>query len=211
MKEWKLFSPQGKIYKALETISDFCIWNLLWIVCSIPLITIGAATCALYDMNLKYIRKEPSRFVDFFKAFNDNFWFGIGWEAMVIAVTVLYLGGIRSIEKIQLPVIFVVIFYAVGLLGVAVGSYMLPTRVCFVGTWRDILKLSIYFCLKMPFYFLGKILILLLPGVLGLFFYDFYMTGLLPIVFLFGVSVSNWLNQFLYMKIIAKQGYEKDS
>lgn len=48
--------------------------NLLWIVCSIPIITIGASTTAMYSVMLKLVKNEEGYIVKgFLKAFKENF------------------------------------------------------------------------------------------------------------------------------------------
>ena len=48
--------------------------NLLWIVCSLPVITAGASTTALYYCTLKLHKDGDIRvFHDFFKSFKQNF------------------------------------------------------------------------------------------------------------------------------------------
>ena len=48
--------------------------NLLWIVCSLPIITAGASTTALYYCTLKLHKDGDIRvFHDFFKSFKQNF------------------------------------------------------------------------------------------------------------------------------------------
>ena len=48
--------------------------NLLWIICSIPVITAGASTTALFYCTLKIHKDGDCRaFKDFFKSFKQNF------------------------------------------------------------------------------------------------------------------------------------------
>lgn len=50
------------------------ILNFLWIVFSIPLVTIGASTCAAFYVNLKLVDNEDCNvFKDFIKGFKTNF------------------------------------------------------------------------------------------------------------------------------------------
>ena len=53
----------------------YCCWlNLLWAVCSIPIVTIGASTTALYYVMLKLARGEEGNVTKmFFQAFKENF------------------------------------------------------------------------------------------------------------------------------------------
>lgn len=58
----------------LTVAGDLIALNFLWLVCSIPLVTIGPATCALYDVTLKLAEDpEGSVLKRFFKAFKENF------------------------------------------------------------------------------------------------------------------------------------------
>lgn len=53
----------------------YCCWlNLLWFICSIPVVTIGASTTALYYVMLKLARSEEGNVTAmFFRSFRDNF------------------------------------------------------------------------------------------------------------------------------------------
>ncbi len=46
------------VMRALSRLCDFMLLNILWVVCSIPLFTIGASTTALYTVMLKIVRNE---------------------------------------------------------------------------------------------------------------------------------------------------------
>ena len=62
------------IMNAIGRIADFIILNVLWVICSIPIITIGASTTALYTVMLKIVKNEEGYIArDFFKAFRENF------------------------------------------------------------------------------------------------------------------------------------------
>ena len=51
-----------------------CYLNLLWILCSLPVFTIGASTTALYYVTLKMVQDEESNITAmFFRAFRENF------------------------------------------------------------------------------------------------------------------------------------------
>ena len=51
-----------------------CYLNLLWILCSLPVFTIGASTTALYYVTLKMVQDDESNITAmFFRAFRENF------------------------------------------------------------------------------------------------------------------------------------------
>lgn len=51
-----------------------CYLNLLWLICCIPIVTIGASTTALYYTSLKIVRGEDHALGHmFFRSFRENF------------------------------------------------------------------------------------------------------------------------------------------
>lgn len=70
----KLFSYEGWLYGILSFISDFLILNILWFICSIPIITVGASTAALHYTAMRRIQlDDPHICYNFFHSFRINF------------------------------------------------------------------------------------------------------------------------------------------
>lgn len=82
------------VTRALSRICDFIVLNILWVVCSIPLFTIGASTTAMYSVMLKIVRNEEGYIArGFLHAFKENFKQSTA-EWLIIAV----LGIILSVD-----------------------------------------------------------------------------------------------------------------
>ena len=70
----KFFSYESKFSQLLLKLCYACYLNLLWFLCSIPIVTIGASTTALYYAALKIVRDEDSHIASlFFRSFRENF------------------------------------------------------------------------------------------------------------------------------------------
>ena len=70
----RFFSYESKFSQLLLKLCYACYLNLLWAVCSLPIITIGASTTALYYACLKVVRDEDSHVAaQFFHAFKEDF------------------------------------------------------------------------------------------------------------------------------------------
>ena len=70
----KIFSYDSKFSQLLLKLCYACYLNLLWFVCSLPVITLGASTAALYYACLKIVREEDAHVgAMFFRAFRENF------------------------------------------------------------------------------------------------------------------------------------------
>ena len=70
----KFFSYESRFSQLLLKLCYACYLNLLWLVCSLPIFTMGAATTALYYTCLKVIRGEEGYVgAAFFRSFRENF------------------------------------------------------------------------------------------------------------------------------------------
>lgn len=69
-----MFNPENTFWKMLTKISDMMGLSICWLICSLPLITAGAATAALYDAVVHCIRgNETIPFTYFFRGLKRNF------------------------------------------------------------------------------------------------------------------------------------------
>lgn len=70
----KFFNTESGFYKFISRFWDIVKLNFLWLICSLPIITIGVSTIAAYTITLKMVEdKEGYVARSFFKAFKDNF------------------------------------------------------------------------------------------------------------------------------------------
>lgn len=70
----KFFSYDSKFSQVIMKVAQGCYLNLLWMVFSLPIFTMGAATAALYRVTLKLARgEEPSVTTQFIRGFRQDF------------------------------------------------------------------------------------------------------------------------------------------
>lgn len=69
----KLFNYDSPFWRGMNKIADVIVLNLLTILFSIPLVTVGAAVTALYDAMWKLQREEGSVWNNYWTAFKSNF------------------------------------------------------------------------------------------------------------------------------------------
>ena len=99
----KLFSPEGFLWRTLNTLTDVFTLSLIWLFCCIPLVTIGPATTALYDAVVHCIRyQEGGPYRRFFRTFRADLAVSIGsavlWGA-VIGFGLVALNMLRSLGE----------------------------------------------------------------------------------------------------------------
>ena len=72
------FSPEGKLYQFMTRLYDILKLNFLWILCSLPIITVGVSTIAAFTITLRMVENtEGNIAIPFFKAFKQNLKQGI--------------------------------------------------------------------------------------------------------------------------------------
>ena len=54
----KFFSTEGGFYKFMQSLTGLFKVNMLWLLFSIPVVTMGAATIAAYDVTLRMVDNE---------------------------------------------------------------------------------------------------------------------------------------------------------
>lgn len=70
----KLFDPDSPILRFLTQAAELAWLNILWVVCSLPVFTLGASTAALCTAVRNMIRESGHwNSAAFFRAFRDNF------------------------------------------------------------------------------------------------------------------------------------------
>ena len=85
----KIFDLDGPIYRAGTEVADLLILTFYWIICSLPIITIGASTTAVFYVSGKKVRGEDAYITrDFFKSFKENF---VAYIPLTIGIGVLWL------------------------------------------------------------------------------------------------------------------------
>ena len=92
----RFFDPEGLLWKPLGFVGELVTTSLLWGLCSIPLVTIGPATTALYDTVVHAIlRKDDGLFSRFFATFRRELKTGVITTLLWVVIAALLYGLYR--------------------------------------------------------------------------------------------------------------------
>ncbi len=141
-----------RIYRALEVFTDLVYLNLLWIVTSVPVVTIAPSTAAMFGVVRGWIRgKDAPMTREFFSLFKENFGqslaVGLVWSVLgaVLAADFLLVGQMESFRR---PLY--VIFFAFALLYVSATVYLFPVIVNYELDWKAVIRNSLLFSVARP-------------------------------------------------------------
>ena len=195
----KFFSVDSPLYRFASRLTDILILNLLWILCSIPIFTIGAATTAVYYVNLKMVKNEEVYIArSFFKSFKENFkqstimWLIFLFATVVLATDYYYLFQISDKSNIVLKGITVLatILYLFAIL------YAFPLQARYENPIKRTIFNSIIISIR---YFKRTLIIIGLLAVIT--FIGLYTTSTLIFAILFGVGILSYVVTAYVLKI----------
>lgn len=69
----RIFNVDNPVFRAINTIGRIFLLDMLWVICSLPIFTIGASTTALIYACMKLKDDEGYATSNFFKSFKENF------------------------------------------------------------------------------------------------------------------------------------------
>lgn len=98
----RFFSVEGGLYKFMLGLVNVFKINLLWIICSVPIVTCGAATIAAFDVTMKMVDDEEGYVArQFLKAFKSNLKKGIPLGILAIVCTYIVWLNFSLFEQIE--------------------------------------------------------------------------------------------------------------
>lgn len=90
----RIFNPENRFWSFLNKVVDALWLGILWGVTSLPIITIGASTTALYQFTLKQTDNEEGyAWRSYWKAFRKNF-----LQATILWMVILAVGAFVAID-----------------------------------------------------------------------------------------------------------------
>lgn len=193
----RLFDIDGPVISFLDRLADLIILNLLFIICSIPVITIGASLTALSTMTQKMSRKEEGYIIrGFFKAFKQNF-----LQATAIWLMLMVLGTIFVLDFLILgnmggtPLYFViqVVLILLAVIFLFEYAYVFPVLAKFDNTIKNTMRNALLLAMR----YLPRTVALVLMTVLPVILMFFYLPFLLLFFMLGGFSVLSLSGSYL--------------
>jgi uncharacterized membrane protein YesL len=153
---------EGGLHIWMEKLFDAVTLNLLWLLCSLPVVTIGASSTAFYYAMVKVIRGERGHlFGEFWRSFKLNFVRAtLIW--IVFATLIFLLLTNRNIAAGMEGYfwLFLLCFYTfIPVLLFVVLIYVFPVLSRFHMTIPQVIKLSVYMCFRYLHYTLGLLAI----------------------------------------------------
>ncbi|WP_058486630.1 YesL family protein [Defluviitalea phaphyphila] len=193
---WKgFFDLDGPFNRIGTLIFDLIALNIIWFIFSIPIITIGASTTALFYATGKKVRKEDGYiFRDFWKSFKMNFKQStIIWIIMLIMAFIIWFNLNNLWVFGNMQKFFVIFQYAILIQFIIIGIYIFPLLSRFYVTVPGVFKMS---------FIIGNRHILTTIICVALLVITVLLMLTIPMYFFMGVSVYAIASIYFIQKIL---------
>lgn len=202
----RFFDMENGIYVFMEKVSKLIVLNALWILCSLPIVTIGASTSALYYCTLKIRRKEDDYvWKMFFYSFRQNLRQGIFLTLFFLGTGVLLAVDLYICILMETPLgsVLTGIFLMLALILLMIFSYAFPFLAQFENRVKDILRSSLLLALSHLPVTLLMLVLNLFPLILLLFNFRLFVY-VMSVWLLLGFSLAAQVNSIFLVRIFEK-------
>ena len=198
----KILNLDSSFMIFLSNLTDIVILNVLCLICSIPIVTIGPSLTAMHYVTLKMARDEEIYVIKyFFKAWKDNFKKSvIIWIAYLIITVIFFFDyKILTVNGIDENKVFIIIIGVTYLFLSIAAMYVFPLLARFENTLVKTVKNAIFMSILHIFKTIIMAIIYLLPFVLLPLHYNVILAFLL-----IGLSGPAYLNSYIWKSIFKK-------
>lgn len=198
-----LFGFDTPIGRWIIRICDLILLNIIYVLCCLPIFTIGAANSALYYVTLRMQREEESGIIkDFFFSFRQNFKQSLLLSCLFLGSGLIILLNIYLFHHMDMGIwnVCVYVLYIALILYCIVFSYIFPVFARYDNSIRNTVKNSAILAIRYPVNSAVVTLISNIP-LIGILFWPqvFYYVAFLWLFMMFAVQ-AYW-NSSLFRRI----------
>lgn len=201
----------GPLANVLNRLIDLILLNVLWLVCSLPLFTLGASTCAVYDVAMRYaLHEDPPVTRTFFYAFRKNF-----KKATALFLIFLGAGMFLALDlwsaiqwDVQIKFLPIVVILSVSYFYLAVLSHVFPVLAYFDTCVRESIKKAFFLSMGNGIFTVFVMLMNLLP-MLFIFLFPSHFGQVLFLYLAVGFSVTALLNSMHLVRLFDPERAEE--
>lgn len=199
----ELDSPISRI---LARVVDVLLLNLIFILFSLPVVTLGASLTALYTVNFKIVKGEnPPIWISFIKSFKKNLkQSSLIWLLLIVIGGILfgdiyylvYTNGIWKVVFMSLTLFFSFLYFSLLLI-------IFP----YISRFEDSIKTAIVNSLLIGGYHFPYLFLLLMVNLVPIVFFLSSFTGFLTGIYFVtfgGLSILTLVNSIIFKRIFSK-------
>ena len=202
-----IFAPDSALMRFLTRIADLMILNVLFIVTSLPVVTLGASLTALNFVALRIATDTDRTIVaDYFQSFRRDFRqatvIGLLLAALVAVLAAWYFVISTLVTAPVAQFVLLALWYVIAFWFAMVALYVFPYLARFEGTTREVLRNARLFSFRHPLAPFAVIVLSGLAAVVTVFSPQAVGYGLLWL--LIGFAALAYLGALLFARVFER-------
>ena len=206
-----IFSASSPLMRFLDKLADLMLLNLLFIVTSLPLVTLGASITALNDTAIKVVTdKYESVPTTYLRSFRSNLRQGtvlglasVGMALVLYAwyVVVDNLAG-SSLVRLALLALLIVVGYRVA----GTLLFLFPYQATFEDSVGKVFTNARRMSARHPLSTFMVLVVAVLPFVVGFYYPQVFVWGIVWVAF--GFSAIAFVNATVFVRVFQRYGLQ---
>ena len=202
-----IFAADSALMRFLTRIADLMILNALFIVTSLPIVTIGASLTALNFVALRIVRDTDRTIAgDYLRSFRQNLGqatiLGLVVVAVAGALTAWYVVVTELVVEPVAQFALLAVWYVLAFLSAMTALYVFPYLAAFDDTTRAVLRNARLLSLRHPLAPLAVLVLMILAAVVTVF--SPHVTGYGLLWLLIGFAALAYLGALLFSRVFAR-------
>lgn len=202
-----LFHPDNPVIRFMIKLGYIWWLNILWLLCSLPIITIGASFTALNYSCMKLHKEEGYLTENFFRSFKENF-----GQSTILWLIYLIIGAVIGADLIfwnssgRCKIVWA-LMVALGILYLISISYVFAIQ----SKFKNSIKKTIYYSVLLPFHNVKETILILITIVSVIYF---NLTTIFLVNFItinLGIGVISYLLAVFYISVFERYLPAEDS
>lgn len=197
-----IFNLDNPVWNFMSKVADLIILNILVIICSLPIFTIGASWTALYFVTIRMVRKEEGYIIkDFFRSFRENFKQATIIWLLALAAVGVFVGDVMIYRMIpeQIPKALMIAVVVLGYLVLGTIIYVFPLLSRFHNTVKGTIKNAFLVSIINVPYTIVFVILIAIPIFLTIF-----VTETAPFIVTIGFSLPAYISSIFWVRIFRK-------
>lgn len=196
------FNYDNPVWRFIGKFWDVILLSVLWTVCSLPIVTIGASTTAMYYVTLKLVRDEDGYTIrSFFKSFRENFkqstiiWLIFLAVGIILGVDLYFF--IRMFDGSQtVRMVMTSVFAALTFVYLAMFTYVFPLQARFYNPIKRTIFNAFFMSIRHLLYTIGMLAVDVALVVLAVI--------AVPQILLFGIALFAFVNSYMLAAVFRR-------
>lgn len=205
MKNLNIDNP---FFEAMGRLGDIILVNLLVLLCSLPIVTIGASVSAMYGVFLRMAEGTEGRIgVTFFRYFRKGLKRNIVvWGAMLVA-GVLLVFDMFFLGYVGMEGVWKVVGVVTGCL-ILIWELLFAWVFAFLADWDGTVREGVAAAMRMAILHLPATLIMVVFNnilLICLWMGVFYLAAVVPIYLVVGFGLTGYVNGWFLKKYLGRE------